>query len=195
MANTLKRIFVLIGHPDPNSFTASLAKAYVKGATSKGHDVRVQSLGEMHFDPILHNGYNRKQELEEDLSRSQENILWCNHWVIVHPLWWGSAPALLKGYFDRILLPGFGFKYEKGKALPKRLLSNRSARVMLASDTPTWWLKLVYGGGWLKIMKRQILKFCGFNSVKFNNFSIIKGSSETYREKLLKDSYKVGKNE
>lgn len=192
MAKSTKKIFVLVGHPDPNSFTAKLASACAKGAQSRGHDVRLQSLGDMNFDPILHKGYNQVQELEQDLVDSQENIRWSDRWVIVHPLWWGSAPAILKGFFDRILLPGFGFKYEAGKMSPNRLLTNRSARVIFVSDTPTWWLKLVYGAGWIKVMKRQILSFCGFNSIKFNNLSVIRESTASYRDKLIEKSYNLG---
>ncbi len=195
MANSRKKIFVLIGHPDPDSFTAALAQSYIEGALSKGHEVRVQSLGDMNFDPILHKGYKVIQELEQDLLDSQANIRWSDHWVIIHPLWWGAAPALLKGYFDRILLPGFGFKYEAGKMSPKKLLKNRSARVVLVSDTPTWWLYLAYGAGWLKIMKRQVLAFCGFHSIKFHNLAVIRESTEAYRAKLQRKAYELGLGE
>ena len=190
--NERKKIYLLVGHPDPNSFSAAMAEAYERGATAAGFDIRVQSLGMMNFDPVLHKGYNEIQPLEADLVQSQENIEWCDHWVIVHPLWWGSAPAILKGYFDRLLLPGFGFKYQDDKAFPEKLLKGRTARILLMSDTPGFWLRWVYGAGWIKTLKNQILEFCGISPVKINHFNVLRSSTEERRQRWLSDAEKLG---
>lgn len=61
------RIYILLAHPDSDSFNGRLANAYEKKAKEKGHDVRRQNLGALHFDPILWKGYKVIQELEPDL--------------------------------------------------------------------------------------------------------------------------------
>lgn len=85
----------------------ALADAYEETARQKGHEVRRQNLGDLRFDPILWHGYQKVQELEPDLLAAQASITWCDHWVIIYPIWWGSVPALLKGFFDRALYSGF----------------------------------------------------------------------------------------
>ena len=91
------KIYILLAHPDKDSFNGRLADAYENAAKNKGHEIRRQNLGEMKFDPILWKGNKVVQELEPDLKQSQENILWCNKWVIFYPLWWGSVPVLREG--------------------------------------------------------------------------------------------------
>src|SRR5256885_16433644 len=72
--------------------------------------------------------YRQDQPLEPDLQRAQADILWASHLAWAYPTWWGGLPALLKGFIDRIFLPGFAFKYRKGSVLWDRLLAGRTAR-------------------------------------------------------------------
>jgi putative NADPH-quinone reductase len=115
-------------------------------------------------------------EWEPDLQALSEDIIWCDRLVIVHPLWWGSAPARLKGLLDRLLMPGFAFRYIEGRPLPKPLLAGRKARVVITSDTPTFFLKWFYGNGWVKVLRRQILAFCGFKDLKVMYCGPVRGA-------------------
>ena len=108
-----KNILVILGHPDTDSFCGALCKAYIDSAKKHGSEVRQLHLGELKFDPVLWKGYNKIQELEPDLVNAQELIQWSNHIVFVYPNWWGAMPALMKGFFDRVFLPGFAFKYRE----------------------------------------------------------------------------------
>ena len=83
MAKKKKKIFILLGNPDSETYSESLAKAYEEGAKEAGHEVRRVNLGDITFDPILHKGYKVIQELEPDLITIQKNIQWADHFVIV----------------------------------------------------------------------------------------------------------------
>jgi len=63
----------------------------------------------MHFDPNVHADSPEHQPLEPDLVAAQRDIHWAEHVVFVYPTWWGTYPALLKGFLDRVLTPGFAF--------------------------------------------------------------------------------------
>lgn len=180
-----KNILVILGHPDTNSFCGSLTKAYINSAKDSGSEVRELRLGELNFDPILWNGYNKIQELEPDLVKAQELIQWSNHIVFVYPNWWGAMPALMKGFFDRVFLPGFAFKYRENSQFWDKLLSGRTAHLMVTMDTPPWYYRWIYRRPGHNEMKRTILGFCGIKVVKISEFAPIKDSSQQQREKWI----------
>lgn len=180
-----KRILVIIGHPAKESFCGALANSYAEGAQAAGNDVQLISLGSLSFDPVLHNGYATIQELEPDLVTAQAAITWAEHIVFVYPIWWGAMPALLKGFVDRVFLPGFAFKYREGSQFWDRLLSGRSAHLLVTMDTPPWYFRWVYRMPGHNQMKRTILEFSGIKPVAVSSFGPIKGSSQQKREKWL----------
>lgn len=187
-----KRILVILGHSVGNSLCGAIADAYTKGAQASGHKVQLISLASLKFDPILHNGYNTIQPLEPDLIDAQEAMLWAEHLVFVYPIWWGSIPAILKGFFDRILLPGFAFKFRPGALMADGLLAKRTAHLIATMDTPPWYYRLVYRMPGHNQMKRTILEFCGVKPVAITSFGPVKNSSKATREKWLSRSYTLG---
>ncbi|MCK6489474.1 MAG: NAD(P)H-dependent oxidoreductase [Planctomycetes bacterium] len=157
------RILVLLGHPTAASWCGDLAAAYARGAQAEGHEVRRLDLGALRFDPILRQA---GQALEPDLQAAQESLRWCSHLVLVTPIWWGTVPALLKGFFDRTLLPGFAYQYRKGSPWWDRLLAGRSARLVLTGDAPTWWQRWMLGDPAERSLRLATLRFCGFAPVR-----------------------------
>lgn len=154
---------MLLGHPDSETFSGAIARAYKEGAESKGHEVRLVYIGDLSFDPILHKGYKVVQELEPDLHAVQENIRWADHFVVVYPNWWCTMPATLKGMFDRMWLPGFAFNFDKETKKIIQRLSGKSARVINLSGTYSplaMWLKF---GDYTNEISRGILGFAGMD--------------------------------
>lgn len=186
-----KNILVILGHPDSDSFCGALAEAYTDGAKMTDANIRVLKLGELNFDPILWKGYNKIQELEPDLVRASELIQWSNHIVFVYPNWWGTMPALMKGFFDRVFLPGFAFKY-KGKSLPEKLLSGRTAHLIVTMDTPPWYYRWIYRRPGHNEMKRTILEFCGIKVAKITETGIVRDSLPQKREKWISKVKQLG---
>lgn len=187
-----QNILVIVGHPDSSSFCGALAKAYIDKARESGSDVRELYLGELSFDPILWKGYNKIQALEPDLVKAQELIQWSNHMVFVYPNWWGAMPALMKGFFDRVFLPGFAFKYRDNSLFWDKLLSGRTAHLMVTMDTPPWYFRLVYRRPGHNQMKRTILGFCGIKVVKITEFALIKESSPAQRAQWISKAQELG---
>ena len=162
-----RKILVLLGHPDKSGFCGEMADTYEAAARAAGHEVDRLDLGEMRFDPILHRGYRERQELEPDLLRFQELVKACDHFVVIHPVWWVGMPALLKGLFDRAWLPGSAFRYMKlpgGKHSPfwHRMFRGKTARIILASGTNPWMVWLLPGNVNAQL-KWGILWFAGFS--------------------------------
>jgi len=164
-----KKIFVLLGNPDSESFTGELSHIYDEAARAAGHEVRCMSIGDMKFNPVLEKGYKVIQELEPDLKDMQENVKWCDHMVIIYPNWWCTMPAKLKGMFDRAWLPGFAFNFDKATHEVIQRLRGKTARVIVTAGTlsPFWtWWKF---GDFTNEIARGILGFAGM-SVAISTF-------------------------
>ncbi len=170
---TKKRIFILNGHPAENSLSKTFAETYAQAAKEAGHEIRVTHLNNLDFDPDFGAGnYSHHKPLEPSIEAVLNNLEWSNHVVLVSPIWWGGLPAMLKGLFDRVLLPGrtFDTRVKPGK-MPKPMLTGRTARVILTSDTPGWIMRLIYKNALLNQLRGQILGFIGIKPTKVSYFS------------------------
>ena len=185
-----KKIFILVGHPDRESFNLKLAESYARGAKEKDNEVRLTSLADLSFDPILHHGYKIIQELEPDLLQIQVDIKWCDHFVIFYPSWWSTMPALLKGMFDRIWLPDFAFKFYDHGFWWQGLLKGRTARVFVTSNSPAILARFIFGDSTNEIRK-GILWFAGFK-VRVKKIGLFKNIKESKKAKLLAKLKKWG---
>lgn len=179
----MKKILILSGHPDTESMCVDLCNSYADGARDAGHEVRRANLSDMQFDPILHKGYKVIQALEPDLLKLQNDIRWCEHFVIVYPSWWSTMPALLKGMFDRVWLPNFAYKFFPNGIMWHRLLKGRTATVFITSDAHPFLARFIFGDN-VNEIRDGILWFAGF-SPKIKKIGPIKKISPERRVKLV----------
>jgi putative NADPH-quinone reductase len=189
-----KRILVILGHPADSSFCGALAETYATAAKAAGHDVQVLALAALKFDPIRHSGYAVGQALEPDLMAAQAAITWAEHLVFVYPTWWGTMPALLKGFIERVFLPGFAFKYREGSAFWDRLLSGRSAHLLVTMDSPPWYYHWVCHSPGHNQMKRTVLEFSGIKPVAISTFGSMHGADDQKRGKWLAQATASGRD-
>jgi NAD(P)H dehydrogenase (quinone) len=157
------KIFILLGHTDPATLSGAIVERYEQQAQAAGHTVRRQNIGEMHFDPILHDGYKKIQALEPDLVTFCDNVHWADHLVIVYPTWWCSMPALLKGLFDRAWLPHSAFSFADHGLTWQKMLSGRTARIITSANTNPWVLRFMYGSPTI-VLELAIMRFAGIRA-------------------------------
>jgi putative NADPH-quinone reductase len=136
-----KKILIVNGHPDKESFNYALTEAYKKGAQNSGAEIKEIRIRELNFNPNLEFGYRKRTELEPDLLEAQENLKWADHIVWVYPVWWGSVPAIMKGFLDRVLLPGFAFNKREGSVWWDKYFTGKTARLICTMDQPTWYYR------------------------------------------------------
>lgn len=189
----MKKVLIINGHPDKHSFCNALTEAYVRGCVATGNTADVLHVRLLNFEMNLENGYSRKIELEADVVLSQKKITEADHIVIIHPVWWGSVPALLKGFFDRVLLPGFAFRYREHSVLWDKLLAGKSGHVIYTSDTPIWLYTLFFRAPSVNMVKRRVLQFCGISPVKVTGIGPLRTSTKQSREEWLNKVEKLAK--
>ena len=187
-----KRILVIDAHPDGGSFCDALARAYLDGAKGT-HEVRVIRLRELAFDPILHGGFTTPTPFEPALLEAREAIRWCQHLVLVTPNWWASVPALLKGFIDRVFLPGFGVDYLEGFPYIHKLLRGRSARVIYTQNAPQWLAFLAREDLFWRFVRRAFLGHCGFRPIKRTIVAPMEHASDARRESWLREVHALGR--
>jgi len=178
-----KRIVVINGHPDPypERYCAALAEAYRAGAEAGGHDVRMLKVGEMDFAPIRSRAEFEDTEPSRVIAEAQATLRWAQHMVIVHPLWLGTAPAVLKAFLEQTFRYGFAMP-QPGEGMPGGLLSGRSARIIVTMGMPAVIYRLVFGAFGVRSMKRGILGISGIRPVRLT----FVGQVETSREVRIK---------
>ena len=181
----MQNILIINGHPDKESFCTALAEAYAEGAAKAGAQYTVMHLADLEFTPILQYGYRQRTDLEPDLQRARQLIAEADHLVVVYPIWWATEPALLKGFVDRVFLPGFAFQPIENSRLWEKLLNGKSARLIITMDAPTWYNALAYRNAGIVAFKNGILKFCGVKPVRVTTFGQVKNSTDAIRSKWL----------
>ena len=189
----MKKILIINSNPDKESLCDALANSYKKGAESSGFECKLVKLIDLEFDPILRKGYKERTELEPDLIEVQNKISNADHLVFVYPNWWSTYPAILKGFFDRAFLPGFAFKYRENSMLWDKLLTGKSARIIVTMDSPSWFYSLFTKKPGHNSIKKGVLQFCGVNPVKISSFSPVKGSKPEQRNKWIEKVEELGK--
>lgn len=159
-----KKILVFLGNPDKETYSGQIADRYESAARAAGHEVMRVNISDLQFDPILHKGYKEIQPLEPDLLDLQEKIRAVDHLVFVYPNWWCTMPAIMKGLFDRMWLPGFAFNFDKTTKKLIQRLTGKTARVIIVAGThspfQTWWKF----GDFTNEIQYGILEFAGIDT-------------------------------
>jgi putative NADPH-quinone reductase len=187
-----RRITIIDGHPDPERarFVHALADAYADGAVAGGHDIRRIEVAQLNF-PVLR---SRKQWVDEPLppllEEPQAAIGWADHIVIFYPLWMGDIPALLKAFLEQVLRPGFALI---DGARPKKLLTGKSAHVVVTMGMPGFFYATFYRAHSLKSLERNVLKMTGIKPVRHTIIGGV-GESAATREGWLEELASAGES-
>ncbi len=173
------RIAIIQGHPDPagGHFCHALADAYATGARGRAYEVETVPVAKLTF-PLL----RTKDEFEQgvppaDVKAAQDVIARCDHMLIVYPLWLGEMPAIVKGFLEQVMRPGFAYAGELARLKPQ--LRGKSARVIVTMGMPAAIYRWYFRAHGLESLRRNILSFVGFRPVR----STLIGSIETQSAK------------
>lgn len=187
-----KRIAIVLGHPDPDParFVRALAAAYASAAEAAGHEVRVIDVTTLDF-PLLRSADDWKAgEPVKAIRDAQDTVAWAEHLLIAFPLWLGDMPALLKGFLEQLLRPGFAFTRSQAW---KPQLKGRSARILVTMGMPAFFYRLFFRAHSVKSLQRNILGFCGIAPVRTTLIGMIEGVKDARRKDWLHDMTELGR--
>ena len=143
------KLLIIYCHPDPGSLNAALLKS-VQAALTGRHEVKVIDLYAEQFDPILtleeRTAYLDNTALIAARVQPHIDLLrWAEGLVFVYPTWFYGVPALLKGWFERVWLPGVAFlpPARKGATARPGMQHIRLLIGVTTSGSPWWWLRWI----------------------------------------------------
>lgn len=162
----MRRILIIQGHPDPlpSRLCVALANAYAEGAEAAGHQVTRLTVAELALPSRMTPEEFQTGTPPPEVAAIQQAMREAEHWVVVYPLWLGDMPALLKGFFEQTLRPGFAFR--QGAGLAAGLLKGRSARLVVTMGMPGFVFRTWFLSASLRALRWNILNFVGIAPVR-----------------------------
>lgn len=183
----MKHITIVDGHPDPSEsrLVHALANRYAEAARAAGNEVRRIDVARMDF-PLLRDPDDFYEgQPPKAIRQAQRDIVWADHLAFFYPLWNGDMPALLKAFIEQTFRPGFAMEYGGARRFPKRLLTGRSARVVVTMGMPAFIYRSLFGAHALKNLKTTILRLCGIAPVYDTLIGDVDEAGEARRQRWL----------
>lgn len=187
-----KKVLIILGHPRSQSLCGALAEQYVEGAAAAGAETRLLRLAELNLDwatPADAEG----AAAHPTVLLVQEHLRWADHIALVYPNWWGAAPGELRSLLERVLLPGFAFRYHAKGIGWDRLLAGRTGEMLITMDTPPWFYRWVHGAAGDRIMARRTLDYCGVKPLRTTHFGPVRTSTPESRKPWLAKAHALGR--
>jgi putative NADPH-quinone reductase len=142
------RVHLVYAHPSPSSFTAAVRDRVLAGLGAQGHQIDELDLYAAHFDPVLslaeREAYFKPGDNLAGIEDYVERLRAAEALVLCSPTWWYGMPAILKGWFDRVWVPGVAFHLPEGGGPIKRGLINIRKLAVVTSYTAPWWFMFFY---------------------------------------------------
>ncbi len=189
------KIVVILGHPQKGSFNHAIAEMAVDTLRSVGHEIIYHDLYEEGFEPVVTSEEIPKgARLDAVIEKHCRHIADADGIIIVHPNWWGTPPAIMKGWIDRVIRPGVAYSFlenDKGEGVPLGLLKAKAAIVFNTSNTENSREINVFGDPLETIWKNCIFSLCGVDNFYRRMYGIVVTSTEEERKLWLEDVKQV----
>ncbi|WP_061961500.1 NAD(P)H-dependent oxidoreductase [Demequina flava] len=186
------RILVVIGHPLPGSLNHALAANYAKEAREAGAAVDIIDLATdpRPGHPEAHADLQAPRDagdpaLTPVVADYVERVRAADHIAFFFPQWWGTYPAVLAEWLNRVILAGESFSYRnKGKGWDK-LLTGRTARITMTMDSPSAWNRLMYRDAAIRTLKTATLWYVGIKTIDVTRVAEVRASTLAKRDKAI----------
>jgi NAD(P)H dehydrogenase (quinone) len=185
------KMLIIYAHPNKEGHCGSILKHLTGELKNKKIASQLLDLYEMNFNPVLQpqeHYTSGHTNVAPQIRAIQEKIKESGKLIFIYPTWWQGPPAILKGFIDKVLLPGFAFSYEGGS--PKGLLSDKKAILFVTTGAPREMTKKMAEDRSIKALQVDSLGFCGIDAKHFVLDSCMQ--YKPARDKEIKELVKKG---
>jgi putative NADPH-quinone reductase len=156
------RALLILAHPNPDSFCHAIAARTEAGLRRGGHDVIVHDLGAEGFRAAMSDAertayHGDTPVLDPLVAQHIDDLRACEILVVVYPTWWSSLPAVLKGWFERVMVPGVGFVFDEQHKVRPGVTHIRRLVGISTYGSPWWYVKLVNDNGRRTVLRSMRL--------------------------------------
>lgn len=169
----MSKVLLIVAHPHATAEESHTRHGfeYAKQRLERsGVDFDVIDLYEDKFDPVMRRTPTKKHV--EQVKRYQGLIDATDRILIQYPVWWNGPPAILKGFFDCLLAPGWAYHYHKTPfekiGLPIGHLKGKRAAIVSTSGALDFLHRLVQHSRAGRVVGHDILSFVGVRTKRFN---------------------------
>jgi putative NADPH-quinone reductase len=149
------RVLVVHSHPDPSSYNAALCRETLAALAAAGHETRLIDLYAEGFEAPGWRAYEDAAVNAAGIESHVEALRWAEGLIFVYPTWWYGLPAMLKGWLDRVWLPGVAFTLEPGGPIRPALTNIRKLGVVTTCGA-SWWLTQLVGAPGRNLLLRGL---------------------------------------
>ncbi len=142
---------VILCHPDRDSFNASVADRYCQAVREVGHEAVLRDLYQMDFDPVLKSNerpHLGAMTIAGDVADEIKEIHTADVFVLVYPIWFGTPPAMLKGYVERVFGAGVDHKAMRQHDRHSFMANKRLVGLSSSGNSIQW---LEEKGAWISL--------------------------------------------
>jgi len=182
-----KAIATIQGHPDPSGghFCHALAQAYAEGARDENHTIHDIHVARIEFPLLWTKTEWETGQPPESILQAQRIIHDCDHLILIYSLWLGTIPAMLKGFLEQVLRPGFAVGLDSSGRGWDKMLQGKSARIVVTMGMPALAYRWFFRAHGLKNLERNIPHFCGIRPVRETLIGLIESMNDKRRRQWL----------
>ena len=163
------KVLLVVAHPCQDSYTHACAAAAVRGLSRAGHTIDTIDLYAIGFrvamSPEERRAYHGETPLIHEHTREHARLVkQADCLVFVYPTWWSGLPAVLKGWLERVMVPGVGFTLDEQTRKVSPGLGNIRRIVGISTYGSPWsYVKLMHDNG-RRIITRALRLSCGWRT-------------------------------
>lgn len=192
-------IYIVFAHPSQRSFSRAVLESFTRGLREAGHSFDIADLYAMGFRSEMDEDHYLREMREDpgapvpdDVRVEQEKIDRADGLAFIYPVWWSDCPAIMKGWFDRVLTYGYAYYLDGDGERRSRIRIDKGLALCSAGHTVEHLEEIGIAESMRRIMLNDRLLGVGVKSAHMEILGGMMPNDDTYRERNLERAYELG---
>lgn len=179
---------IIFAHPWHGSFNKAILDTVTRELERRKKDYRVIDLNKDGFNPVIQEAelaiYSKGQAVDPLVVKYQGMLDETDELIFIFPIWWFNIPAILKGFFDKVMLKDFAYS-ETSIGLKGKLSHITRTTIFSTSEFPTIYINLVKGNPIKGVFIKGALKGVGLRNIRWYNSGMTTSGTRKKKERYL----------